>query len=178
MYRILSFLLILLLFGCGAEKQRFSQVLSLKHMQQIPIEDVFSTQLLVPTSGSPIISLQAHFTANVDFSQIDSTAIKADDNSIHIIVPKPKLSPLLIDPTSIALAYASDRTLTLSAEQEKKLLINATKQVQTSIDTIQLISAAEQKTTFFLSEYLKSLGYTSINIRFQEPQSLPHEKKD
>jgi hypothetical protein len=46
------------------------------------------------------------------------------------------------------------------------MLIKADQQLKNSIDTIGIISKAEENLTSFLSGYLKSIGYTQISIRY------------
>lgn len=177
MYRTATFLLISLFFGCTGQKQRFDQVFALQQMNELAVTEV-SVREMIPQRNEPyLVSVEATAKVDIDLKKLDTATVKADDKKIKLILPKPTLS-FAVNPKSISMEYheESKAKISLTEDMEKEILRKAELQLKNRLDSMQLLSKAEEKATSFLSEYLQSIGYTQISIRFNN--SLPNEKKN
>ncbi|MEY3436564.1 MAG: hypothetical protein RL335_1020 [Bacteroidota bacterium] len=168
MFRILSFLLISLLLGCRTENQRDKLVFFLKNFGEFHISELSKTEIIRPLDQPQLWSTESIINVSIDFQKLDSSNIILSDKKIKMILPKPFILSHEINPKSLEIKYTQKPNIpfVLTPDQEEKMLIKADQQLKNSIDTIGIISKAEENLTSFLSGYLKSIGYTQISIRY------------
>lgn len=178
MYKIASFLMICLLLGCRSDKKRVDQVLSLQKLQELSVVEIAVREIVHVPDLPFLLSMEAVAQSGIDFSKIDSSSIKVDGKMIRILLPKPTMISYTIDPNSLEMEYSEnmDPAIKLNGDQKNAILETAEKQLQQTIDSVQILEQAQIKTTAFLSTYLQSLGYTQISIRYHN--TTTHEEKN
>ena len=171
MYRILSFLTICFLFACTSEKQRQESVLALKQLQQIPIMELSVSKIIQPKQQAYFINIETTVQASLDLNQLSANDIESNGEKIRLVLPKPLISPIKLQPNNLHLVYPKDNNgIPWNEQQEKMVLSQAEQELYQKLESIQIRSEAETKTTAFISVYLKAIGYSSIHIRFKDVQ--------
>ena len=110
--------------------------------------------------------------ATVDFSKLSKTAVEtADDGSVTITLPKPKLAVPTIDPKTSRVVGRErgvvDRVAGIFNDTptgEQRFYVMAQDKIGAAARHSHLVERAEKNTTTMLQGFLGTLGYTTVNV--------------
>lgn len=170
MYRFISFLLLILFAGCDSESQREKLANALKDLQDFIILETSTSGIIRPLNQSKLWCIESTILVRINLQKLDTTDITIHKKKVNIIVPKPYISSFDLNPNSLALTYNENdkASFLLTEKMKKELLIKADTQFKNNIDTLKILSKAEENLTRFLSGHLKALGFTQISIRYND----------
>jgi hypothetical protein len=114
--------------------------------------------------------------AYVDFSAIDDGTIQISGEAAHITLPAPALDRTNLD-SERSYVFAQERGLLNRIEslfsdnpgEQRELYVLAEQKIQAVAQESGIIERAEQNTRSMLVGMLRSLGYTSVTVTFEQP---------
>ncbi len=114
--------------------------------------------------------------AYVDFSAIDEGTIRISGEAAHITLPAPALDRTNLD-SERSYVFAQERGLLNRIEslfsdnpgEQRELYVLAEQKIQAVAQEGGIIARAEQNTRSMLVGMLRSLGYTSVTVSFEQP---------
>lgn len=114
--------------------------------------------------------------AYVDFSAIDDGTIEISAEAAHITLPTPELDRTNLD-SERSYVFAQERGLLNRIEslfsdnpsEQHELYVLAEQKMQAVAQESGIIARAEQNTRSMLVGMLRSLGYTSVTVTFEQP---------
>ncbi len=114
--------------------------------------------------------------ATVNFSKLGPDAIKADDGTVTITLPEPKLATAVIDPKTSRVVGRDrgivDRVAGVFNDTptgEQKYYVMAQSKIGKAAKHSNLIARAERNTTTMMQGFLGKLGYSTVNVVFTPP---------
>ena len=151
-----------------AASGHFEQIIDLHKDTELP-DEILGERTLFVAVGT--------VDAVVDFSGLDSSAVRVSDDrrSATILLPRPRLMDASIDPTK---SYVYDRDRGVfnrvgamfqdNENNERDLYLLAEKKLLTAArGGSGLVPRAEENTEAMLESLLRSLGFTSVTVRFE-----------
>lgn len=176
MRRYAAYCFLLLLFSCNGEKEK-TEVLALKEMSELATVEYIVTKIVRADDNKTwykvgdrkiLMSCEASIKAGIDFSQISGADISIDGKSISMVLPKAHLISMNIRPEDVRVEYTETGFFRddFSTGERDALLAQGERQIRNSVETLGVLAAAETNASLFISNYLKTLGYNRINIRF------------
>lgn len=114
--------------------------------------------------------------AYVDFSAIDDGTIQISGEAAQITLPAPVLDRTNLD-SERSYVFAQERGLlnrieslfSDNAGEQRELYVLAEQKIQAVAQESGIIARAEQNTRSMLVGMLRSLGYTSVTVTFEQP---------
>lgn len=114
--------------------------------------------------------------AYVDFSAIDDGTIQISGKAAQITLPAPVLDRTNLD-SERSYVFAQERGLLNRIEslfsdnpgEQRELYVLAEQKIQAVAQESGIIARAEQNTRSMLVGMLRSLGYTSVTVTFEQP---------
>jgi hypothetical protein len=114
--------------------------------------------------------------ATVDFSKLGPDAIKANDGTVTITLPEPKLATAVIDPKT-SRVVGRDRGLVDrvagvfndTPTGEQRYYVMAQSKLGKAAKHSNLVLRAERNTTTMLQGFLGKLGFSTVNVVFAPP---------
>lgn len=114
--------------------------------------------------------------AYVDFSAIDDGTIQISGEAAQITLPAPALDRTNLD-SERSYVFAQERGLLNRIEslfsdnpgEQRELYVLAEQKIQAVAQESGIIARAEQNTRNMLVGMLRSLGYTSVTVTFEQP---------
>jgi hypothetical protein len=114
--------------------------------------------------------------AYVDFGAIDDGTIEVSGEAAHITLPAPALDRTNLD-SERSYVFAQERGLLNRIEslfsdnpgEQRELYVLAEQRIQAVAQESGIIERAEQNTRSMLVGMLRSLGYTSVTVTFEQP---------
>lgn len=154
-----------------------NEVLAFKEMSELATVEYIVTKIVKADDNRTwykvgdrkiLMSCEASIKAGIDFSAIDEGDVTIDGKSISLVLPKAHLISLNIRPEDVRVEYEETGFFRddFSTAERDALLIQGEKQIKNSVEALGVLTAAETNASLFISNYLKTLGYNRINIRF------------
>jgi hypothetical protein len=180
MLRLANLLFFCLLFVSCDRKQvvpQKEQVLALKEMSDLATVEYTVTKIIKANDNKTwfklgerkiLMSCQATITAGIDLSKITENDITANEKSIELILPHAKLISLSLKPENIKVEYEDVtvfRSAFTSAERDA-LAAQGETNIKNSLASLGILQTAEINATLIINNFLRRLGYETINIRF------------
>ena len=176
MRRYAAYCLLLMLFSCKGEKEK-TEVLALKEMSELATVEYIVTKIVRADDNQTwykvgnrkiLMSCEASIKAGIDFSQIGEEDVSIDGKSISMVLPKAHMISMNIKPEDVRVEYTETGFFRddFSATERDALLAQGERQINNSVEALGVLAAAETNASLFISNYLKTLGYDRINIRF------------
>ena len=119
--------------------------------------------------------------ASVDFSNVDGDSVDVSDDrrTATITLPRPTLSPARIDPTRSyiydqnegALNKIGDIFSSNDHDQQQLNVLAVQKMNAAAQQGSGLIARARENTRLMLSSLLRALGFTTVNVVFEDEQT-------
>lgn len=176
MRRYAAYCLLLMLFSCNRGKEK-SEVLALKEMSELATVEYIVTKIVRADDHQTwykvgdrkiLMSCEASIKAGIDFSEIGEEDVSIEGKSISMVLPKAHMISMNIKPEDVRVEYTETGFFRddFSAGERDALLAQGERQINNSVEALGVLAAAETNASLFISNYLKTLGYTRINIRF------------
>jgi CRISPR/Cas system-associated protein Csx1 len=177
MRRYVHYLLLLFLFSCGSKGKEMSEVLAFKEMSELATVEYIVTKIVKAEDNGTwykvgdrkiLMSCEASIKAGIDFSAINEDDVTIDGKSISVVLPKAHLISMNIRPEDVRVEFEETGFFRddFSAAERDALLTQGERQIKNSVEALGVLTAAETNASLFISNYLKTLGYNRINIRF------------
>jgi CRISPR/Cas system-associated protein Csx1 len=177
MRRYLPYLLMIVLLSCKSREKEMNDVLAFKEMSELATVEYIVTKIVKAEDNQTwykfgdrkiLMSCEASIKAGIDFSKINEGDITIEGKSISLVLPKAHFISMNIKPEDVRVEYVETglfRDDFTTAERDA-LLAQGEKQIRNSTEALGVLTAAETNASLFISNYLKTLGYNRINIRF------------
>lgn len=115
-----------------------------------------------------LITTNAYVKAGIDLSQLEARHVSIQDKAIYLQLPPASVLSLRIPPEEVRVAYEEvgffrDR---FSAAEQNQLMQQAEKQIHQQLKGLPLLRDAENNARLYLSSLLSSMGFTTIDISF------------
>jgi CRISPR/Cas system-associated protein Csx1 len=177
MRRYMHYLLLFFLFSCGNKQKEINEVLAFKEMSELATVEYIVTKIVKAEDNQTwykvgdrkiLMSCEASIKAGIDFSVINEGDVTIDGKSISIVLPKALLISMNIRPEDVRVEYVETGFFRddFSAADRDALLTQGERQIKNSAESLGVLTTAETNASLFISNYLKTLGYNRINIRF------------
>jgi len=172
------FILFITLSCNQKEKVKQTQLVPLlKQMSDLATVEYVITKIIKASDDPPwykvgnrkiLMSCKASMIAGIDLSKINEENITTSGKEITMVLPKANLLSINIKPEDIKTEYEDVsifRTAFTNAERDA-LSAQGELQIKNSADSLGILQAAEVNATLVLSNFLRKLGYETINIRY------------
>ena len=177
MHRLIPLLVLLLLFSCKGKEKKMNEVFAMKDMSELATVEYTVTRIVKASDDQTwykigdrkiLMSTSASIKAGIDLSQISEANVKIDGKSIDLVLPKAHIISLNMRPEDIRVEYQETGLFRdkFSTGERDILLRQGEEQIRNSTEALGVLQTAEANATLFMSNYLKSLGYERIRIRF------------
>ena len=154
-----------------------NEVLAFKEMSELATVEYIVTKIVKADDNRTwykvgdrkiLMSCEASIKAGIDFSKINEGDVTIDGKSISLVLPKAHLISMNIRPEDVRVEYQETGFFRdeFSTADRDALLMQGEKQIKNSVEALGVLTAAETNASLFISNYLKTLGYNRINIRF------------
>ncbi len=168
---------ILLLLSCTSKKQRINEVFALREMSELATVEYSVTKIVRASDDQTwykigdrkiLMSCSASIKAGIDLAGIKEENVEIDGKNINLVLPKAHVISLNMKPQDIKVEYQETGILRdpFTSEERDALMRQGEAQIRSSAESIGVLQTAETNASLFISNYLKSLGYERINIRF------------
>jgi hypothetical protein len=120
-----------------------------------------------------LMSCKASLIAGIDLSKITEDDISIRKKEITMLLPRANLLSINIKPEDIKIEYqdiSPFRSPFTNAERDA-LAAQGEAQIKNSADSLGILQAAEVNASLTISNFLKKLGYETINIRYDSEKS-------
>ena len=176
MRRYAAYCVLLMLCSCNREKEK-TEVFALKEMSELATVEYIVTKIVRADDNQTwykvgdrkiLMSCEASIKAGIDFSEIGEEDVNIDGKSISMVLPKAHVISINIKPEDVRVEYTETGFFRddFSAAERDALLAQGERQINNSVEALGVLAAAETNASLFISNYLKTLGYSRINIRF------------
>jgi hypothetical protein len=142
-----------MLFSCKGEKEK-TEVLALKEMSELATVEYIVTKIVRADDNQTWYKV-----GNRKILMSCEASIKA--GKAHMISMNIKPEDVRVEYTETGF-FRDD----FSAAERDALLAQGERQINNSVEALGVLAAAETNASLFISNYLKTLGYDRINIRF------------
>lgn len=153
------------------------EILALKEMSELATAEYTITKVVKANDNQTwfkvgdrkiLLSCSGSIKAGIDLSQLKEENITVENKTITLSLPPAKVIYLNIPPESVQLEFQKvgfwrDK---FSYAEQNELMIQAEKQIRQAADSIGILQSAEKNAEAFLNGFLKRLGYTVINIHY------------
>jgi hypothetical protein len=178
MYRILSWISItVILIACQGKERKMNEVFALRDMSELATVEYTVTKIVKASDNQTwykfgdrkiLMSCKASIKAGIDLSAITEANVKIDGKSIEMILPRAHIISLNMKPEDIRVEYQETGFFRdkFATEERDMLMKQGEDQIRNSTEALGVLQTAETNATLVMSNYLKSLGYEKINIRY------------
>jgi hypothetical protein len=183
MYRLI-FLLLLLLVSCKSRETKMNEVFALKEMSELATVEYTVTKIVKANDDKTwyklgdrkiLMSCSARIKAGIDLSVITESNVHIDGKKIDLILPSAHIISFNMKPEDIHVEYQETGLFRdqFSSEERDILMRQGETQIRNSTEALGVLQTAETNASLFMSNYLKSLGYERINIRYSGNPIIP-----
>lgn len=178
------FIILVFMISCKTRKQEINEVLALREMSELATVEYVVTKIIRATDDQTwykigerkiLMSCEATVKAGIDFSRISEEDVEIDGRQISLKLPRAHLISMNIRPEDVHIEYEETGLFRdqFSVAERDALLAQGEKQIRTSVDSLGVISTAEANASLFISNFLKTLGYERISIRYHDGPTKP-----
>jgi hypothetical protein len=178
MYRMFRWIvLIILLYSCQNKEKQLNEVFALREMSELATVEYTVTKIVKASDDQTwykfgdrkiLMSCKASIKAGIDLSQITEANVKIDGKQIEMVLPRAHVISLNMKPEDIRVEYQETGFFRdkFATEERDDLMKQGETQIRNSTEAMGVLQTAETNATLVMSNYLKSLGYQKINIRY------------
>jgi hypothetical protein len=156
------------------------EILALKEMSELATAEYTITKVVKANDNQTwfkvgarkiLLSCSGSIKAGIDLSQLKEENITIENKTISLHLPPAKVIYLNIPPETVQLEFQKTGFLrdNFSYTEQNELMVQAEKQIRAAADSIGILQSAEKNADVFLKSFLKRLGYTVINIHYNNP---------
>ncbi|MDB5249331.1 MAG: hypothetical protein JWQ40_3725 [Segetibacter sp.] len=172
------YIIVLFLLACGKNKDgQEPTILSLKEMSDLATVEYTVTKIIKASDNKTwfkigdrkiLMSCEAHIKAGIDMSGINKNNFKIRDKTIEVTLPSPKIISLSIPPEGVKTEYEEVSVFRdkFTTRDRDALAAQAETQIRNSVDSLGILLQAKVNTSFFVTNFLKKLGYENISINY------------
>lgn len=176
-------LIFLFLVGCGKKADLKPTVFTLREMGDLATVEYTVTKVIKASDNKTwfkigerkiLMSCEANIKAGIDMSAINEHSFKINEKNIEVSLPPPKIISFSIPPEGIKTAYEETGVFrdNFKAAERDALALQAEKQIRNSIESLGILQQAKVNTSFFITNFLKKLGYENISINYNGQQHV------
>ena len=180
MQRCLFFTL-LLFIRCGEKAEQKPNIFSLREMSDLATVEYTVTKIIKASDNKTwfkigerkiLMSCQAHIKAGIDMSKINERSFQINGKNIAVSLPPPKIVSLSIPPEGIKTEYEETGIFRdkFKAADRDALAVQAEKQIRNSVESLGILQQSKVNTSYFITNFLKRLGYQNISIKYSGNQ--------
>ncbi len=169
----------LIICGCGKQPTPINDILSMKEMSDLATVEYTVTKIIKASDNKTwykigdrniLMHCEADIKAGIDMRLINLNSFSIHDKSIIVNLPTPKIISINIPHEKIATEYQEIgffRT-DFTAKERDNLAKQAENQINNSIESTGILEQAKVNTGMFVTNFLKRLGYTNIQIHYKD----------
>ncbi len=175
-------IIVFITFGCSnniTEKQK-QEIFAFKDMSALTTVEYTISKVIKADDKATwykigdrkiVMSVMAYAKAGIDLSKVSKENINQKNGTIQIQIPQANLVSLSIPPEEIQQEFTAISGLRTNFNNEEKnnLLIQAEKNIRSSLDSIGILKKAESNAIFFIENFVRKLGYQKINVTITKP---------
>jgi hypothetical protein len=174
-----SALSILAIISCNKASDQRQEVLALRQMGNLATTEYVVTKIVKATDDQTwyklgdrkiLISCQANIKAGIDLTKLTENDVVIDGKNITLYLPPPQILSLSIPPEKINVEYKEISIMRDDFDNAERdaLLTQAENQIRNSVKELGVMETTEKNTTLFVSNFLKKLGFESVNISYSK----------
>lgn len=116
------------------------------------------------------LSVQAYVKAGIDMGAIKEEQVLIEQDKIIIQLPHARLITLNIPPEEIKEEVESTGFFRdgFNNSEKEELLAQAEQNIRKSVDSLGILKTAEDNAVYFISNFLKRLGFTDVTVTFED----------
>ena len=183
MYRLIL-LILLILASCKSKETKLNEVFALKEMSELATVEYTVTKIVRASDDKTwyklgdrkiLMSCSARIKAGIDLSSITEANVTINGKEIELVLPRAHIISLNMRPEDIHVEYQETGLFRdkFSTEERDMLMRQGETQIKNSTEALGVLQTAETNASLFMSNYLKSLGYKRINIRYSANPITP-----
>jgi Protein of unknown function (DUF4230) len=175
-------LLIAGLVSCNTKslpKQK-QEVLALKEMNELATAEYTITKIVKASDNKTwfkfgerkiLISCTGIIKAGIDLSSLNEENISINDKDITLYLPAAKIITLNIPAENIKVEHQQTGFWRdqFNNEEQNALMAQAEQQIRSTSDSLGILQSAQTNAQYFISGFLKRLGYKTVSIEFKAP---------
>lgn len=184
MRRLTPYLFIILLISCRGSEKELTEVLAIREMSELATVEYIVTKIVRANDNQTwykigdrkiLMSCEASIKAGIDFSAISEEDITIEGKSISLVLPKAHLISMNINPENVRVEYEETGFFRddFSSAERDALMTQGERQIRNSVEALGVLNTAETNASLFINNYLKTLGYNRIRIRFSSQTNPP-----
>jgi vacuolar-type H+-ATPase subunit H len=176
---LVSILFCTLLISCNTQtiSEQKKEILGLREMNALATAEYTITKVVKANDNQTwfkvgdrkiLLSCTGTIKAGIDLSQLTENDVIINKKELSLQLQPAKIISLSIPPELIKLEFQQVgfwRDKFTNAEQNE-LLAQAETQIRQVADSIGILKTAQANATQFISNFLKRLGYSAININY------------
>jgi len=183
MYKVLL-LAVVVSVGCAKKQteEKRPDIFSLKEMSDLATVEYTITKIIKASDDKTwfklgdrkiLMSCEATIKAGVDMSGLMKEHFSTNGNAIHLRLPPPKIISINIPADKIKTEYEEISVFRdpYKTGERDNLAAQAEAQIARSIPQLGIIEQAKANTELFVHQFLRQIGYDSITISFDAPQT-------
>ena len=186
MYRLIV-LIVIILASCKSKETKLNEVFALKEMSELATVEYTVTKIVRASDDKTwyklgdrkiLMSCSARIKAGIDLSEITEANVQIEGKKIELVLPRAHVISFNMRPEDIHVEYQETGVFRdkFSAEERDMLMRQGEKQIRNSTEALGVLQTAETNASLFMSNYLKSLGYKRINIRYSSNPITPVQR--
>lgn len=175
------FLICLAAGACTANEPvpEAAQVITLKEMSELATAEYVVTKIIKASDNKSwfklgerkiLMSCRATIKAGIDLSLIKEDNISVNKKSISLLLPHAKVLSLDIRPEDVKTEYETATAFrsSFSSAERDQLAAQGEAGIRREIQSSGILQTAEINATLVLTDFLRTLGYGTINIHFDD----------
>ena len=176
---LLSFLILLLFFGCSAKKEAPKPVVfSLQQIGKLATAEYLITRIIKADDNQTwykvgdrriLLSCAASVKAGIDFAQLKPQQVAEQQKKVFVQLPPPQILSLNIPPESIKVAYTDVGVFRdpFTATEINSIMKTAESQMRQQIAALDILNTARANASAFVTRFLTTAGFTEVYVSFQ-----------
>lgn len=170
---------ILAVISCHKPPDQRQEVLALRQMGNLATTEYGVTKIVKASDNQTwyklgdrkiLISCQANIKAGIDLTKLTENDVVIEGKNITVYLPPPQMLSLSIPPEKIKVEYKEVSILRDDFDNTERdaLLTQAENQIRNSVKELGVMETTEKNTTLFVTNFLKKLGFESVNISYDK----------
>jgi len=184
MYRFISLLTILSVLSCQRKPDPKDMVLQLRELNELATVEYTVSKIVKASDDQTwykfgdrkiLMSCRATIKAGIDLNGLQAEDIIVDGESISLELPDAQIFSVNLRPEDIRTEYEEVGIFRseFSAAERNQLMAQGEAQIRRQAASTDILRSAETQASLLLGNFLRSLGYKEVKIRFQKQSPNP-----
>lgn len=184
MYRFISLLTILSVLSCQRKPDPKDMVLQLRELNELATVEYTVSKIVKASDDQTwykfgdrkiLMSCRATIKAGIDLNGLQAKDIIVDGESISLELPDAQIFSVNLRPEDIRTEYEEVGIFRseFSAAERNQLMAQGEAQIRRQAASTDILRSAETQASLLLGNFLRSLGYKEVKIRFQKQSPNP-----